>query len=193
VTSALVSNTFRLPRDICLGEHHLHSYSKLSHMITFYSYTEHLFQHWSNFKRGYTSFYTTALSYVPLLCRVSHCFVARPITLSHVLLLYYSIHYSAVGSTTPPWASLLCCALYPSNSLQVGSVCVNKLLKSQTCLALCYSVGRVGFFINLLNIDNQALLVSLSKAHNINYKSLFLHSSKAYKTVVKRLKVRNLN
>jgi hypothetical protein len=33
VTSALVSNTSRLPRDICLGEHHLNSYSKLSHMI----------------------------------------------------------------------------------------------------------------------------------------------------------------
>jgi hypothetical protein len=45
VTSASVSNTSRLPRDICLGEHYLHSYSKLSHMITFYSYTEHSFQH----------------------------------------------------------------------------------------------------------------------------------------------------
>jgi hypothetical protein len=33
----------------------------------------------------------------------------------------------------------------------------------------------------------------LSKAHNINYKSLFLHSSEAYKTVVKRLRIRNLN
>jgi hypothetical protein len=33
----------------------------------------------------------------------------------------------------------------------------------------------------------------LSKAHNINHKSLFLHSSKAYKTVVKRLRVCNLN
>jgi hypothetical protein len=33
----------------------------------------------------------------------------------------------------------------------------------------------------------------LSKAYNINYKLLFLHSSKAYKTVVKRLGVRNLN
>jgi hypothetical protein len=45
VTSALVSNTSRLPRDVCLGEHHLHSYSKLSHMIPFYSYTKHSFQH----------------------------------------------------------------------------------------------------------------------------------------------------
>jgi hypothetical protein len=33
----------------------------------------------------------------------------------------------------------------------------------------------------------------LSKTHNINHKSLFLHSSKAYKTVVKRLEVCNLN
>jgi hypothetical protein len=162
-------------------------------VITFYSYTEHSFQHWSNSKRGYTSFYTTALSYVPLLRRVSHCFVARPTTLSHVPLLYYGIHYSAVGSTTPPWASLLRCAFYLSNSLQVGSVCVNKLLKSQTRLALYYSVGRVGFSINPLDIGNQALLVGLSKAHDIDYKSLFLHSSKAYKIVVKRLGVRNLN
>ena len=107
MTLVLVSNTSRLPRDICLGEHHLHSYSKLSHMITFYSYTEHSFQHWSNSKRGYISFYTTALSYVPLLCCVSHCFVTCPTTLSHVPLLYYGIHYSAVGSITPLWVSLL--------------------------------------------------------------------------------------
>jgi hypothetical protein len=33
----------------------------------------------------------------------------------------------------------------------------------------------------------------LSKAHDINHESLFLHSSKAYKTVVKRLGVCNLN
>jgi hypothetical protein len=72
-------------------------------------------------------------------------------------------------------------------------VCVNKLLKSQTRLAFCYNVSRVGFFIDLLNIGNQALLVGLLKAHNINYELLFLHSSKAYKTVVKRLGVCNLN
>jgi hypothetical protein len=27
VTSSLVSNTSRLPRDVCLGEYHLHSYT----------------------------------------------------------------------------------------------------------------------------------------------------------------------
>jgi hypothetical protein len=114
-------------------------------------------------------------------------------TLPWVSLLCCGFHYSAVGFTTLPWASLLCCAFYLFNSLQVGLVCVNKLLKSQTRLALCHSVGRVGFSINPLNIGNQASLISLSKAYNINYKSLFLHSSKAYKTVVKRLKVYNLN
>jgi hypothetical protein len=72
-------------------------------------------------------------------------------------------------------------------------VCVNKLLKSQTRLAFCYNVGKVGFSINSLDIGNQASFIGLSKAHNINYKSLFLYSSKAYKTVIKRLKVCNLN
>jgi hypothetical protein len=72
-------------------------------------------------------------------------------------------------------------------------VCVNKLLKSQTRLAFCHSVGRVSFSIDPLDISNQASLVGLSKAHNINYESLFLYSSKAYKTVVKRLRVCNLN
>jgi hypothetical protein len=129
----------------------------------------------------------------PLLCCVSHCFVVCPTALSRVLLLYCGIHYSAVGSTTPPWASLLCYTFYLFNSLQVSLVCVNKLLKSQTRLALCYSVGRVGFSINLLDISNQASIVGLSKAHNINYELLFLHSSKAYKAVVKRLGVYNLN
>jgi hypothetical protein len=135
----------------------------------------------------------TALSCVPLLCRTFHYFVTGPTTLLWYSLLRRGFHYSAVGSTTPPWASLLCCAFYPSNSLQVGLVCVNKLLKSQTRLAFCYSIGKVSFSINLLNIGNQASLVSLSKAHDINYKSLFLYSSKVYKAVVKRLGVCNLN
>jgi hypothetical protein len=117
VTSVLISNTSRLPCDICLGEHRLHSYSKLGHIIPFYSYTKHSLQHWSNSKRGYTSFYTTTLLCVPLLCRVSHCFVARSTTLSQVPLLYYGIYYSAVGSTTPLWALLLRCAFYLFNSL----------------------------------------------------------------------------
>jgi hypothetical protein len=124
---------------------------------------------------------------------VFYCFVARPISLLRVLLSYYGIYYSAVGSTTPPWASLLYCAFYLFNSLQVNLVCVNKLLKSQTRLVLCHSISRVGFSINPLDIGNQALFISLLKAHNINYKSLFLHSSKTYKTVVKRLGVCNLN
>jgi hypothetical protein len=76
---------------------------------------------------------------------------------------------------------------YLFNSLQINLVYVNKLLKSQ------YNVGRVGFFIDPLNIGNQALLISLLKAHNINYKSLFLHSSKTYKTVIKGLRISDLN
>jgi hypothetical protein len=111
VTLVLVSNTFRLLCDICLGEHHLHSYSKLSHMIgaiapitwlyviTFYSYTKHLFQHWSNSKKGYISFYTTALSYISLLCYVSHYFIMVFTTLLWVSLLCCRLHYSAVHST----------------------------------------------------------------------------------------------
>jgi hypothetical protein len=65
-------------------------------------------------------------------------------------------------------------------------VCVNKLLKSQTRLAFCYSVGRVGFSINPLDIGNQASFVGLSEAYDINYELLFLYSAKAYKAVVKR-------
>jgi hypothetical protein len=133
------------------------------------------------------------LASTPLLCRMSHCFIVRLTALSRVSLLCYSIYYSAVGFTTPPWVSLLCYAFYSSNSLQVNLVCVNKLLKSQTHLALCYSISRVGFSIDSLDIGNQASLISLSKAHNINHKSLFLYSSKAYKTVIKRLRVCNLN
>jgi hypothetical protein len=107
VISALVSNTSRLPRDICLGEHYLYSYSKLSHIITFYSYTEHLFQHWSNSKRGYTSFYTIALSYVPLLRRMSHCFVVCLTALSRVLLLCRASYCFVVRPITLIWYSLL--------------------------------------------------------------------------------------
>jgi hypothetical protein len=114
VTLVLVSNTSRLPCDICLGEHYLHSYSKLSHIITLYSYTKHSFQHWSNSKGGYTSFYTTALSYVPLLRRMSHCFVARPTALSHVPLLCRASYYFNVVFTTPPWVPLLCRGLHYS-------------------------------------------------------------------------------
>jgi hypothetical protein len=66
-----------------------------------YSYTKHSFQHWSNFKRDYTSFYITTLSRVPLLCRVPHCFVVRPTTLLWYSLLRRGFHYSAMGSATP--------------------------------------------------------------------------------------------
>jgi hypothetical protein len=38
-------------------------------------------------------------------------------TLSCVLLLCRGIHYSAVGSTTPPWVPLLRRAFHLSNSL----------------------------------------------------------------------------
>jgi hypothetical protein len=118
--------------------------------------------------------------------RNSHYSVVCPTVLSCVPLLCRGIHYSA-------WVLLLCRAFHLFNSLYVNLVCVNKLLKSQTGLALCYSVWRVGFPIDPFDISNQASLVGLSEAHDINHKSLFLYSSKAYKTVVKGLGIRNLN
>src|SRR6266567_8810849 len=92
---------------------------------------------------------------------------------------------------------LLCSLLYYVfhlfNGLQVNLVCVNKLLESQICLALYYSVSRVGFSINPLDISNQVLLIGLLKAQDINYKLFFLHSSKAYKAVIKGLRISDLN
>jgi hypothetical protein len=70
---------------------------------------------------------TTTLSRVPLLCRASYYFV--------------------VVFTTPPWVALLRRAFHLSNSLQVNLVCVNKLLKGQTRLAIRYSVRRVGLLV----------------------------------------------
>jgi hypothetical protein len=136
---------------------------------------------------------TTTLSRVPLLCRAFHYSVARSTTLSRVPLLCRASHCFVVRSTTLSWYSLLCRVFHLSDSLHVNLVCANKLLKSQTRLALCHNVCRVGFSIDLLNIGNQASLVGLSEAHNINHESLFLPSSKAYKAVVKRLGICNLN
>jgi hypothetical protein len=137
VTSALVSNTSRLPRDICLGEHRLHSYSKLGHMIPFYSYTEYSLQHWSNSKRGYTSFYTTTLSCVPLLCRVSHCFVVCPTALSHVPLLCHRSHYFIVVFTTPPWVPLLRRGFHYSAVGFTTLLCVLPIQQPAGWLGLC--------------------------------------------------------
>jgi hypothetical protein len=84
-------------------------------------------------------------TYVIHMCN-NHYSVARSTTLSCYPLLCRVAHYSVVAFTTPPWVPLLRRGFHLSNSLQVDLVCVNKLLQSQTRLALRHNV-RVGLLV----------------------------------------------